>query len=61
MLTGDERGQAENPAVMAEGSKLVALASVFGGLAAMVTVFVVAGTLRSVGKDRPADRAVSVC
>ncbi|MER5422549.1 ABC transporter permease [Streptosporangium roseum] len=45
VLTGDGRGQAENPAVMAEGSKLVTLASVFGGLAAMVTVFVVAGTL----------------
>lgn len=45
VLTGDERGWAENPDVIAEGSKLVTLASVFGGLSAAVTVFVVSSTV----------------
>ncbi|MFI6090813.1 ABC transporter permease [Streptomyces sp. NPDC051218] len=45
VLTGDDRGRAENPAVLAEGSDLVPLAAAFGGLSAMVTVFVVSGTL----------------
>ncbi|MEU6627710.1 FtsX-like permease family protein [Streptomyces parvus] len=45
VLTGDERGWAENPDIVAEGGKLITLASVFGGLSAMVTVFVVSSTL----------------
>ncbi|MEU3712676.1 FtsX-like permease family protein [Streptomyces catenulae] len=45
VLTGDERGWAEHPEVIAEGSKLVTLASVFGGLSAAVTVFVVSSTV----------------
>lgn len=45
VLSGDERGWAENPDVIAEGSKLVTLASVFGGLSAAVTVFVVSSTV----------------
>ncbi|TDD87527.1 ABC transporter permease [Actinomadura rubrisoli] len=45
VLTGDDRGQAENPAVIADGGDLIALAAAFGGLSAMVVVFVVAGTL----------------
>ncbi|MEU7482661.1 FtsX-like permease family protein [Streptomyces sp. NPDC042319] len=45
VLTGDERGWAENPDVIAQGSKLVTLASVFGGLSAAVTVFVVSSTV----------------
>ncbi|MFI0240630.1 FtsX-like permease family protein [Streptomyces sp. NPDC016845] len=45
VLTGDERGRAEDPGVVADGSDLVPLAAAFGGLSAMVTVFVVAGTL----------------
>ncbi|GAX51793.1 ABC transporter permease [Streptomyces olivochromogenes] len=45
VLTGDDRGQAESPDVLADGSDLIPLAAAFGGLSAMVTVFVVAGTL----------------
>ncbi|MFD0683844.1 FtsX-like permease family protein [Actinomadura fibrosa] len=45
VLTGDERGRAENPDVMSEGEDLIPLAAAFGGLSAMVTVFVVAATL----------------
>ncbi|MFG3703957.1 ABC transporter permease [Micromonospora sp. NPDC047670] len=45
VMTGDERGRAENPAVIAEGADLIPLAAAFGGLSVMVTVFVVAGTL----------------
>ncbi|MFE6892750.1 FtsX-like permease family protein [Streptomyces sp. NPDC057694] len=45
VLTGDARGQAENPAVLADGGDLIPLAAAFGGLAVLVTVFVVAGTL----------------
>ncbi|MBO2454450.1 ABC transporter permease [Actinomadura barringtoniae] len=45
VLTGDERGRAENPGVMSEGEDLIPLAAAFGGLSAMVTVFVVAATL----------------
>jgi putative ABC transport system permease protein len=45
VLTGDERGRAENPAVIADGGDLIPLAAAFGGLSVMVTVFVVAGTL----------------
>ncbi|MGY0058442.1 FtsX-like permease family protein [Streptomyces sp. LZ34] len=45
VLTGDNRGRAEDPDVVADGSDLIPLAAAFGGLSAMVTVFVVAGTL----------------
>ncbi|MCQ4213200.1 FtsX-like permease family protein, partial [Streptomyces longispororuber] len=45
VLTGDDRGRAEDPDVVADGSDLIPLAAAFGGLSAMVTVFVVAGTL----------------
>ena len=45
VLTGDQRGRAEFPAVVTQGENLISMAAVFGGLAAMVTVFVVAGTL----------------
>ncbi|MFG2717452.1 ABC transporter permease [Streptomyces sp. NPDC048416] len=44
VLTGDRRGWAENPSIVTDGTKLVTLASVFGGLSAMVTVFVVSST-----------------
>ncbi|MCX5385385.1 FtsX-like permease family protein [Streptomyces sp. NBC_00083] len=44
VLTGDRRGWAENPSIITDGTKLVTLASVFGGLSAMVTVFVVSST-----------------
>ncbi|MGW6905225.1 FtsX-like permease family protein [Streptomyces sp. NPDC054940] len=45
VLTGDERGRAEFPDVVTHGKNLVSMSAVFGGLAAMVTVFVVASTL----------------
>ncbi|MFD0901853.1 FtsX-like permease family protein [Actinomadura sediminis] len=45
VLTGDERGRAEDPGVMSEGEDLIPLAAAFGGLSAMVTVFGVAATL----------------
>ncbi|MEU7582045.1 FtsX-like permease family protein [Streptomyces sp. NPDC041068] len=45
VLTGDKRGWAENPTIITDGTKLVTLASVFGGLSAMVTVFVVSSTM----------------
>ncbi|MDI2128411.1 ABC transporter permease [Yinghuangia seranimata] len=45
VLTGDDRGRAEDPSVLADSADLIPLAAAFGGLAAMVTVFVVAGTL----------------
>jgi putative ABC transport system permease protein len=45
VLTGDERGRAEDPTVLADGGDLIPLAAAFGGLSLMVTVFVVAGTL----------------
>ncbi|NUP32089.1 MAG: FtsX-like permease family protein [Streptomycetaceae bacterium] len=45
VLTGDDRGRAEDPKALAEAGDLIPLAAAFGGLAAMVTVFVVAGTL----------------
>jgi putative ABC transport system permease protein len=45
VLTGDDRGRAEDPEVVADGSDLIPLAAAFGGLSAMVTVFVVASTL----------------
>ncbi|MGX1852821.1 FtsX-like permease family protein [Streptomyces sp. NPDC055299] len=45
VLTGDERGRAEFPDVVTRGKNLVSMSAVFGGLGAMVTVFVVASTL----------------
>lgn len=45
VLTGDERGWAENPDVIVDGGDLITLAAAFGGLSAMVTVFVVSATL----------------
>lgn len=45
VLSGDERGRAEFPEVVTHGKNLVSMSAVFGGMAAMVTVFVVASTL----------------
>jgi len=44
-LSGDERGLAEYPEAEGQAADLVALSGVFGGLAVMVAVFVVASTL----------------
>ncbi|GAB3868085.1 FtsX-like permease family protein [Dactylosporangium cerinum] len=45
VLTGDDRGRAENPDVIADGGDLIPLAAAFGSLSLLVTVFVVAGTV----------------
>jgi putative ABC transport system permease protein len=45
VLTGDGRGRAEDAGVVADGGDLVPLAAAFGGLSAMVLVFVVSATL----------------
>jgi putative ABC transport system permease protein len=44
-LTGDDRGLAEFPEARADSETLVALSAVFGGIAIMVAMLVVAGTL----------------
>ncbi|WNV84476.1 FtsX-like permease family protein [Umezawaea sp. Da 62-37] len=45
VLAGDDRGRAEVSGSPGGGDDLVALSAVFGGLAVMVAMFVVAGTL----------------
>jgi len=45
VLTGDDRGRAEFTGPQDGGEGIVTLAAVFGGLAVMVAMFVVAGTL----------------
>lgn len=45
VLTGDDRGKAELPDAAGQAGDLVSLSAVFGGLAIMVAMFVVASTL----------------
>jgi putative ABC transport system permease protein len=45
VLSGDDRGDAEHPEVLQDSSDLIALSAVFGGMAILVAVFVVAGTV----------------
>lgn len=45
VLAGDERGLAEFPDAQGGGEGIITLSAVFGGLAIMVAMFVVAGTL----------------
>ena len=45
VLAGDDRGRAEASGAVGGSDDLVALSAVFGGLAVMVAMFVVAGTL----------------
>jgi putative ABC transport system permease protein len=45
VLTGDDRGPAEFPEAARSSENLIALSAVFGGLAIMVSLFVVATTL----------------
>jgi putative ABC transport system permease protein len=45
VLTGDTRGQAEFPDALQGGTRLIPVATVSGGLATSVAMFVVAGTL----------------
>ncbi|WP_190232744.1 ABC transporter permease [Streptomyces avicenniae] len=58
VLDGDARGRAEDPAVLAEGEDLVPLAAAFGGLAALVTVFAVAGAVSLSLRRRRQDMAL---
>src|SRR5262249_8708727 len=44
-LTGDDRGLAEFPEARSDGETLIAISGVFGGLAILVAMLVVAGTL----------------
>lgn len=45
VVTGDDRGAVEYPAVLTRKEDLIALAGAFGGMAALVAVFVVSGTV----------------
>lgn len=45
VVSGDDRGAVEYPAVLEGAETLIVLASVFGGLATLVAVFVVGGTV----------------
>lgn len=45
VLTGDDRGKAELPSAAGQADDLISLSGVFGGLAIMVAMFVVASTL----------------
>ncbi|QKW34218.1 ABC transporter permease [Actinomadura sp. NAK00032] len=45
VLTGDDRGRAEDPGLIEGTDDLIPLAAAFGGLAALAMVFVVAGTV----------------
>ncbi|MEU2558851.1 FtsX-like permease family protein [Streptomyces longispororuber] len=58
VLTGAERGRAEDPEIVSGGDDLVSLAAAFGGLAAMVTVFVVASTLGLAIQQRQREMAL---
>lgn len=58
VLTGGKRGQAEFPDVVTHGKNLVSMSAVFGGLAAMVTVFVVASTLGLAIQQRQREMAL---
>ncbi len=51
-LTGPDRGVAEFPDVKRDASNLVVLSAVFGGMAAMVALFVVASTLSLAARHR---------
>ena len=45
VVTGDDRGAVEYPEVLTRKEDLIALAGAFGGMAALVAVFVVSGTV----------------
>ncbi|WP_326689152.1 ABC transporter permease [Streptomyces sp. NBC_01795] len=52
VVSGDDRGAVEYPDVLEGRETLIVLASVFGGLATLVAVFVVAGTVALSVKQR---------
>jgi putative ABC transport system permease protein len=57
-LTGPDRGVAEFPGVRASAGDLIVLAAVFGGMAAAVTLFVVASTLSLAARHRQRELAL---
>jgi len=57
-LAGDDRGLAEFPEAKASSETLIAIAAVFGGIAVMVAVLVVAGTLALSVQQRQREMAL---
>ncbi|MEW1719151.1 FtsX-like permease family protein [Streptomyces sp. NPDC093109] len=58
VLTGDARGKAEFPQALAASTRLISLSAVFGGIAVMVTVFVVGSTLALLVQQRLREMAL---
>lgn len=58
VVSGDDRGAVEYPDVLEGRETLIVLASVFGGLATVVAVFVVAGTVALSVKQRQREFAL---
>lgn len=58
VVSGDDRGAVEYPAVVEGAETLIVLASVFGGLATVVAVFVVGGTVALSVKQRQREFAL---
>lgn len=57
-VTGDNRSAAEFPGIQDDAAKLVSLSAVFGGIAAMVVVFVVGSTLAVLVQQRMREMAL---
>lgn len=58
VLTGDDRGFAEEPQAVAGKSDLIALSAVFGGMAVMVALFVTASTMALSAAQRQRETAL---
>jgi putative ABC transport system permease protein len=58
VLTGVDRGFAEHPEALLHRDDLIALAGILGGLAIMVAMFVVAGTMALSAKQRQREIAL---
>ncbi|WP_175408033.1 FtsX-like permease family protein [Streptomyces sp. TRM64462] len=57
-LTGDARGEAEFPEALAASVRLISMSAVFGGIAVMVSVFVVGSTLALLIQQRLREMAM---
>ncbi|MGW0846861.1 FtsX-like permease family protein [Streptomyces sp. NPDC002787] len=57
-LTGDARGEAEFPEALAASTRLISMSAVFGGIAVMVSVFVVGSTLALLVQQRLREMAM---
>ncbi|MFG3107544.1 FtsX-like permease family protein [Streptomyces tendae] len=57
-LTGDARGEAEFPEALAASVRLISMSAVFGGIALMVSVFVVGSTLALLVQQRLREMAM---